>query len=142
KLLRIGAVGLVGLALWQGVPLANSAINSIFKIDAQLGEVRDLSKETLDNIEKLSRQIADLQASRASQPVAPEARDRAAKSIEPAIEDLVRRTDERSKQAFEALQRGDTSAAESLFSAILEEKTREGQAANREAARAARNIAA
>jgi tetratricopeptide (TPR) repeat protein len=74
--------------------------------------------------------------------VTPEAKARAAKSIEPAIEDLARRTDERSKRAFEALQKGDTSAAENLFSAILEEKTREGQAANREAARAARNIAA
>jgi tetratricopeptide (TPR) repeat protein len=142
KLVRVGAVGLVAFGLWQGVPLLNSTIDTIFRIHAQVGEVQERSKETLENIEKLSRQIADLQASRASQPVTPEARDRAAKSIEPAIEDLTRLADERSKRAFEALQKGDTSAAESLFSAILEEKTREGQAANREAARAARNIAA
>jgi tetratricopeptide (TPR) repeat protein len=142
KLVRVAAVGVVAFGLWQGLPLINSAINTIFKIDAQVGEVQERSKETLENIEKLSRQIADLQASRASEPVTPEAKARAAKSIQPAIEDLTRRTDERSKQAFEALQKGDTSAAESLFGAILEEKTREGQAANREAASAARNIAA
>jgi tetratricopeptide (TPR) repeat protein len=142
KLVRVAAVSLLAFGLWQGLPRLNSAINTIFKIDVQVGEVRDLSKETREDIKELSRQITDLQASRASEPVTPEAKARAAKSIEPAIEDLTRRTDERSKQAFEALQKGDTSAAENLFGAILEEKTREAQAANREAATAARNIAA
>src|SRR5882672_2677797 len=135
KLVRVAALSLVAIGLWQGLPLLNSTIDTIFKIHAQV-------KETREDIKELSRRIADLQASRASEPVTPEATDRAAKSIEPAIEDLARRTDERSKQAFEAMQKGDTSAAENLFGAILEEKTREGQAANREAARAARNIAA
>ena len=46
------------------------------------------------------------------------------------------------KRAFQALARGDTGAAEALFRENLEEKSREGAKANREAAEAARNIAA
>jgi tetratricopeptide (TPR) repeat protein len=46
-----------------------------------------------------------------------------------------------SKRAFQALARGDTSAAEALFRENLEEKSQEGVKANREAAEAARNIA-
>ncbi len=142
KLARVAAIAFLAVGLWQGLSLLNSTINTIFKTHEQVGEVRDLSREALEKIRELSKQVADLQASRAPRPVSGEAIDRAARSIEPAIEDLARRNDKRSQQAFEALQRGDTETAEKVFAAILEEKTREGQAANREAAAAARNMAA
>jgi tetratricopeptide (TPR) repeat protein/pimeloyl-ACP methyl ester carboxylesterase len=146
KLLRVAAIALLALGLWRGVPRLNAAIDTIFMTHQH---VVDSANFTSEQLEKLSRQLADMQARLAPQPVTPEAKDRAAKRIEPAIQDLLLRTDERSKRAFEALRNGDTSAAENLFGSILEEKSREGeeksreaQSANREAATAARNIAA
>ncbi|MEK1852903.1 MAG: tetratricopeptide repeat protein, partial [Phyllobacterium sp.] len=128
KLVRVVAIGLLALGLWQGVPRRYRALT---KIEA----THELSKEIL-------AKITDMQAAQAAQPPSPEDKARASERIAEAVTDLAKSTDERSKRAFAALKKGDTRAAEDLFNAILEEKAREGQAANREAASVARNIAA
>jgi hypothetical protein len=78
KLVRGAVVGLFAVALWHGLPLLSSTISMIFRTHEEVGEVSNQIKE-------LSRQVAEFQASRAPQPVAPEQIDRKAKEIEPAI---------------------------------------------------------
>ncbi|HRJ70565.1 MAG TPA: hypothetical protein PK812_13265, partial [Beijerinckiaceae bacterium] len=99
-----------------------------------------------DSLEKkfdaLAAQIVRSKLNESTVPASPSAREGAEKAVGEAIADVAKGQDSASKQAFEALQRGDTSVAERLFAKVLEEKTKEGRAANREAAEAARNLAA
>jgi tetratricopeptide (TPR) repeat protein len=128
ELVRVVAIGLLAFGLWQGAPRLYHALT---KVEA----THELSKEIL-------AKITDMQAAQAAQPPSPEDKARTSERIAEAARDLAKSTDERSKRAFAALEKGDTRAAEDLFNAILEEKAREGQATNREAASVARNIAA
>ena len=59
-----------------------------------------------------------------------------------AAKTLAQSTDEKSKEAFELLVKGDTTAAKQVFRKILEEKRRDATTENKEASIAARNLAA
>jgi tetratricopeptide (TPR) repeat protein len=111
-------------------------------IDKNIDDIGQQHTALHATIQAMAAQIAALQVARAGQPVGVEAEARAAKSIEAAVTDLAQRTDTKSKQAFARLEAGDTGAAKRLFGEVLEEKAKEGATANKEAAEAARNIAA
>ena len=142
KLVRGTALAVLIYGLWQGVPSLISALRSIATTEQHTRDIKQITGETAEKIDALSRQIAALQAGQAPQPVTAEALANAVKSLDPAITSLAQRTDMRSKRAFEALERGDTNAATQLFRDNLEQKAREGATANREAAKFARYIAA
>ncbi len=93
-------------------------------------------------VHEMARRIAEMQAAQSKNPVSGEAQARAAERIEEAATNIAQSTDERSRRAFELLEKGDTSGAKKLLGEILEIKASEGKAANKEAAQAARNIAA
>ena len=65
-----------------------------------------------------------------------------AKRIEAAVAALAALPDDKSGQALELLSTGDTRGAKQVFGQILEEKSREGGDSLKQAAAAARNLAA
>jgi tetratricopeptide (TPR) repeat protein len=103
--------------------------------DQQLGEVHT-------QIQEMSKLLAAMQAAQSVVPVNAEAEARAAEQIAQAATDIAGASDERSRRAFELFKMGDAEGAIKLLNEILETKAQEGVAANKEAARAARNIAA
>jgi hypothetical protein len=127
RLVRLAALGILAFALWQGVGAWRA-------FDERTTRIDKTTSESAEAIKALARQIADLQAAHAAEPATDTAKANAVKSLDAAITDLAQGSNERSKRAFEALARGDTSAAEALFRENLEEKSREGVKANREAA--------
>lgn len=137
KLARLGLLALVVFGLWTFVPHLVRAYRT-------LDEMPKLYDSLQESNRRLAQLIADKQA--ASLPSIEgsdekqSAKMQAQKSIEPAVADLSQRNDDQSKRAFAALERGDTSQAESLFQNIADEEKRAGNKAA--AAQALRNIAA
>jgi tetratricopeptide (TPR) repeat protein len=101
----------------------------------QLGEVHT-------QIQQMSKLLAAMQAAQSAVPVSVEVEARAAQQIAQAATDIAGASDERSQRAFELFKLGDANGAVKLLNEVLETKALEGAAANKEAARAARNIAA
>ncbi len=135
KLVRLAAIVLLGLVLWQGVPRLYAAL-------AKVEETHEISKESATKIDRIEQLLLTQAAKSGSPTPPPDVEKRSSEELRAAISELAKRTDDRSKRAFALLEQGDTKGAEALFAEIRDEKIREGQAANREAAQASRNIAA
>ncbi|MDR2186926.1 MAG: hypothetical protein LBE62_02610 [Azonexus sp.] len=129
-------IRLIILALILGV-----VVWSVIKPDPPPPDEKHLQQQLIEQLAKeLAKQIA------ASSPVAlteeqkKTAEENAVRQIEIAAADLARRNDQRSQEAFAALQRGSTSEAEALFDAIYQDNIRAGN--NAAAAWALRHRAA
>src|SRR5216684_233628 len=144
KLVRIAAVGLFAFGLWQGLPLINSAINTIFKIDVQVGEVRDLSKETLDKLGDQQRELAEIKE-RLLAAFPAQAIPGADKAVGAAVDAAAQGAsagDARLRRALEFLKAGNAKEAEPLFRAVAEEKAARIKTDSKDAATAFRNLGA
>lgn len=137
KIIRIALLVFVVFGLWTLVPHFGRALRA-------LDEIPKLRDSLQENNKRLAELIAEKQAASLSPTVAYADRRaamiNAQKLIEPAIADLSRRNDDQSQRAFEALGRGDTSQAESLFQNIASDEEKAGNKAA--AARALRHLAA
>jgi tetratricopeptide (TPR) repeat protein len=144
KLVRVAAVGLVAIGLWQGLPLLNSAIDTIFKIHAQVGEMRDLSKETFNKIGDQQRELAEIKE-RLIAAFPTQLTPGADKAIGAAVDAAAQGAsagDARLQRALEFLKAGNAKEAEPLFRAVAEEKAARIKVDSKDAATAFRNLGA
>jgi tetratricopeptide (TPR) repeat protein len=136
KLVRVAALVLAGLAIWQGVPRLVNAI-----VDRSTHRVEEKVDSGFKEVSvRLTRiDVAILEAQGKS--VSHEEVARSAKKIEAILIDLNRSADEKAEQAIEAARNDDKSAAERLYTELRDEQLRAGAAANKRAAEASRKIA-
>ncbi len=144
KLVRVGAVGLLAVGLWQGVPLINSTIDKIFRIHEQVGEVRDLSKETLNKIGDQQRELTEIKE-RLLAAFPTQGVPGADKAIGAAVDAAAQGAsagDARLQRALGFLKAGNVKEAEPLFRAVAEEKAARIKTDSKDAATAFRNLGA
>jgi tetratricopeptide (TPR) repeat protein/pimeloyl-ACP methyl ester carboxylesterase len=144
KLVRVAAVSLLAIGLWQGLPLLNSTIDTIFKIDVQVVEVRDLSKETLNKIGDQQRELAEIKERLIAafpMQLAPGA-DKAIGAAVDAAAQGASAGDARLQRALEFLKAGNAKEAEPMFRAVAEEKAARIKTDSKDAATAFRNLGA